>query len=82
MSKTFIIQRDVLTQVWQKQLITVENVENIGEAINKVKSVKEEDLYSVFDIDTETLFETERIISSQINTSNCYEIPAQSKLNL
>ena len=82
MSKSFIIQRDVLTQVWVKQLITVDNVDDIGQAINEVKQCSEDVLYAKFDVDSETLYETESIISSQINTSNCYEIPNQSKLNL
>ena len=81
MSKSFIIQRDVLTQVWVKQLITVDNVEDIGQAINEVKQCSEDVLYAKFDVDSETLYETESIISSQINTSNCYEIPNQSKLD-
>ena len=81
MSKSFIIQRDVLTQVWVKQLITVENVDDIGQAINEVKQCSEDILYAKFDVDSETLYETESIISSQINTSNCYEIPNQSKLD-
>ena len=82
MSKSFIIQRDVLTQVWVKQLITVDNVDDIGQAINEVKQCSEDVLYAKFDVDSETLYETESIISSQINTSNCYEIPNQSKLDL
>jgi hypothetical protein len=81
MSKSFIIQRDVLTQVWVKQLITVDNVDDIGQAINEVKQCSEDILYAKFDVDSETLYETESIISSQINTSNCYEIPNQSKLD-
>lgn len=81
MSKSFIIQRDVLTQVWVKQLITVDNVDDIGQAINEVKQCSEDVLYAKFDVDSETLYETESIISSQINTSNCYEIPNQSKLD-
>ena len=81
MSKSFIIQRDVLTQVWVKQLITIDNVDDIGQAINEVKQCSEDVLYAKFDVDSETLYETESIISSQINTSNCYEIPNQSKLD-
>lgn len=81
MSKSFIIQRDVLTQVWVKQLITVDNVDDIGQAINEVKQCSEDVLYAKFDVDSETLYETERIISSQINTTNCYEIPNQIKLD-
>ena len=81
MSKSFIIQRDVLTQVWVKQLITVDNVDDIGQAINEVKQCSEDILYAKFDVDSETLYETESIISSQINTSNCYEIPNQVKLD-
>ena len=81
MSKSFIIQRDVLTQVWVKQLITVDNVDDIGQAINEVKQCSEDVLYAKFDVDSETLYETESIISSQINTSNCYEIPNQVKLD-
>ena len=81
MSKSFIIQRDVLTQVWVKQLITVDNVDDIGQAINEVKQCSEDILYAKFDVDSETLYETESIISSQINTSNYYEIPNQSKLD-
>ena len=81
MSKSFIIQRDVLTQVWVKQLITVDNVDDIGQAINEVTQCSEDVLYAKFDVDSETLYETESIISSQINTSNCYEIPNQSKLD-
>ena len=82
MSKSFVIQRDVLTQVWVKQLITVENVDDIGQAINRVKECSENILYIKFDVDTKTLYETEQIISSQIKTSNCYEIPNQIKLDL
>ena len=81
MSKSFIIQRDVLTQVWVKQLITVDNVDDIGQAINEVKQCSEDILYAKFDVDSETLYETESIISSQINTSNCYEMPNQIKLD-
>ena len=81
MSKSFIIQRDVLTQVWVKQLITVDNVDDIGQAINEVKQCSEDILYAKFDVDSETLYETESIISSQIDTSNCYEIHNQVKLD-
>ena len=81
MSKSFIIQKDVLAQVWVKQLITVDNVDDIGQAINEVKQCSKDVLYAKFDVDSEILYETERIISSRINTSNCYEIPNQVKLD-
>lgn len=80
MNKSFVVERNVLIQVWKKQKIRVENVNDLGEAITKVRKCKEEKICNRFNIDTKILQETEQIISSEINTSNCYEIPNQEKL--
>ena len=80
-NKTFVIVRDLLTEVWVKQKIEVE-AKNLAEAINIVRIVPEDDLYSLYNVDSETQFETERIVSSSIKPEECYQIPTQLKLPL
>jgi len=81
MNKSFIIERDALTQVWEKQKFTVE-AEDLTTAINKVRRTPKEELYKTFKFELETLQNTEKELSSQINVDKCYEIPYQPKLNL
>jgi hypothetical protein len=81
MIKSFIVERDVLTQVWVKQKFTVE-AEDKTSAINLIRRTPKEDVYSMFEHTSEVLMDTEQEISSHINVDNCYEIPHQPKLNL
>lgn len=80
-NKTFMIVRDLLVEAYVKQKIEVE-AKNLEEAINIVRIIPENDLYSLYNIDSETHFETERIISSSIKPEECYQIPTQLKLPL
>ena len=81
MNKTFIVERDVLVQVWQKQKFTVD-AENLTSAINLIRRTPKEEIYDKFPNTVENLLETEQEVSSQINVDKCYEIPTQKKLEL
>lgn len=72
-NKTFMIVRDLLVEVYVKQKIEVE-AKNLAEAINIVRIVPEDNLYSLYNVDSETHFETERIISSSIKPEERYQI--------
>ena len=81
MNKSFIIERDVLTQVWVKQKFTID-AEDLASAVNKLRRTPKEEVYDLYDCDSEILHETEQELNNHININNCYEIPHQSKLNL
>jgi hypothetical protein len=81
MNKSFIVERDVLTQVWVKQKFTVE-AENRDDAVNKIRRTPREDVYSMFEHTSEIMLDTELELNSHINVDKCYEIPHQPKLNL
>ena len=82
MNRTFIVERDVLVQVWQKQRFEIE-AEDKTSAINLLRRTPKEEVYDKFsNVIIETLLETEIELSSQINIDNCYEIPVQKKLDL
>ena len=48
MNKSFIVERDVLTQVWVKQKFTVD-AEDKDAAINKIRRAPREDVYCMFE---------------------------------
>ena len=81
MNKSFIVERDVLTQVWVKQKFTVD-AEDKDAAINKIRRAPREEVYCIFEHTSEIQIDTELELNSYINVDNCYEIPRQPKLNL
>jgi hypothetical protein len=81
MNKSFIVERDVLTQVWVKQKFTVE-AEDLTSAVNKIRRTPKETVYNVFPCTEEKLYDTELELNNHINVDNCYEIPHQPKLTL
>lgn len=81
MNRAFIVERDVLVQVWQKQKFEV-NAEDLTSAINLIRRTPKEEVYDKFPNTFENMLDTKVEISSQINIDNCYEIPVQKKLDL
>lgn len=78
--KTFLVERDILTKVWVKEHFKVEG-NDLADAINKFKSTPEGEKYN-FENSNITMYDTERILESDINLNNCYEIPTQGKLEI
>jgi len=81
MNKSFIVERDVLTQFWVKQKFNVE-AEDLPSAVNKIRRADKALVYEEFSHTSEIMINNPKEIGSQINVDNCYEIPHQSKLNL
>ena len=82
MNKAYIIERDVLTEVWVRQKFTIE-ASNEKAAIDILKKVPEDKLYthdSIISANEETLDITKRVISSQINVNKITSYPYQPKL--
>lgn len=82
MNKAYIIERDVLTEVWVRQKFTIEAPDEKA-AIDILKKVPEDKIYvheSIINANEETLDNTKRIISSQINIDKITSYPYQPKL--
>jgi DNA-binding winged helix-turn-helix (wHTH) protein len=81
MNKSFIVERDVLIQIWAKQKITVDAAD-LTSAVNRVRRMPKEDIYDEFPVVEDIIWDTREDVNSQINIDKCYEIPHQPKLNL
>ena len=81
MNKSFIVERDVLTQVWVKQKFTVD-AEDLTSAINKIRRTPRDEVYDRYHHESEVLYDTELELNNHISIDKCYEIPHQPKLNL
>jgi hypothetical protein len=82
MNKAYIIERDVLTEVWVRQKFTIE-APNEKAAIDILKKVPEDKVCtheSIISIDEEILNNTKRVISSQISVDKITSYPYQPKL--
>jgi hypothetical protein len=83
MSKTFIVERDVLLQHWCREQFTVEGVDK-EDAIRIFKLAAADEIeYSTFKhVDVPIKKVGNLIISSHINADKVVEIPTQHKLKI
>ena len=82
MNKTYIIERDVLTEVWVRQKFTIEapNEKVAVDILKKLPDNITNDHDNIIEIECETLRNTSRIITSQINVNKIISHPHQPKL--
>lgn len=83
MNKAYIIERDVLTEVWVRQKFNIE-APNEKAAIDILKKIPEDKVCtheSIISVNEEILNNTKRIITSQINVDNITSYPYQPKIN-